>query len=147
MRAGETRRIAICVFSDRDRLSAGEHYNPAKKETFYRPLGGAIEFGEYGRDCMIREIREEMGAEIRDLTYLGTVENVFVYDGKAGHEIALVYEGNFADLHIYRVESIRCRNNGEKFIAGWKPVAELREGKAPLYPEGLLDLLGEKAKR
>jgi 8-oxo-dGTP pyrophosphatase MutT (NUDIX family) len=147
MRLREVRPIAICVFRDRGRLFVGEHHDAAKREIFYRPLGGAIEFGEYGRDCIIREIREEMGAEIRDLTYLGTMENIFVYDGKPGHEIVLVYEGSFADSNIYRVESIRCRNNGESFVARWKPACQFREGKELLYPEGLIDLLDEKTKR
>jgi hypothetical protein len=147
MRPGEVRPMAICVFRDRDRLFVGEHRDAAKRETFYRPLGGAIEFGEYGRDCIIGEIREEMGAEIRDLTYLGTMENIFVYDGKAGHEIVLVYQGSCSDSHIYRVESIRCRNDGEKFIARWKLASQFREGEELLYPEGLLDFLDEKTKR
>lgn len=120
---------------------------PPKGRLFIARSGGAIEFGEYGRDCVIREIREEMGAEIRDLTYLGTMEKIFVYDGTPGHEIVLVYEGSFADSHIYQAESIRCRNNGEKFVARRKPASQFREGKAPLYPEGLLDLLNRKGRK
>jgi ADP-ribose pyrophosphatase YjhB (NUDIX family) len=127
-------------------LSASTMTPPKGRPSIAR-WGGAIEFGEHGRDCIIREIREEMGAEIRDLTYLGTMENIFVYDGKPGHEIVLVYQGSFADSQIYRAESIRCRNNGEKFIAGWKPASGFRERKELLYPEGLIDLLGEKTKR
>jgi len=121
-----------------------ECYDPIKKETFYRPLGGAIEFGEHSRESIVREIREEIGTEIEDLTYIGMIENLFVYDGKLGHEIVLVYEANFVDSHLYQVESVRCRDDGEEFVAMWKSIAEFRAGKAPLYPEGLLDLLDKK---
>lgn len=124
----------------------GEHYDPTKKEIFYRPLGGALEFGEYGRECVIREIREEAAKEIKDLAYLGMIENIFVYDGKPGHEIVMVYQANFVDPRTYEVSSIRCRNNGEEFIALWKPMNEFREDKAPLYPKGLLELLDENPK-
>jgi 8-oxo-dGTP pyrophosphatase MutT (NUDIX family) len=144
MKPGQIRPIAICVFRDKDRLFLMECYDPTKKETFYRPLGGAIEFGEHGRESIVREIREEIGAEIKDLTYIDVIENIFVYDGKPGHEIVLVYEANFVDSHLYRVESVRCRDDGEEFVATWKPIAGFRAGEAPLYPEGLLDLLDKK---
>lgn len=146
MKPGEVRPIAICVIKDKDRIFAGKHYDPSKKETFYRPLGGAIEFREYGRECVIREIREEAAKEIKDLVYLGVIENIFVYDGKPGHEIVLVFQADFVDRHMHEVSSIRCRNNGEEFDAMWKPMSEFREGKAPLYPEGLLKFLDKMVK-
>jgi len=146
MKPGEVRPIAICVITDGDRIFAGKHYDPSKKETFYRPLGGAIEFREYGRECVIREIREEAAKEIKDLVYLGVIENIFVCDGQPGHEIVLVYQANFVDPDVYKVGSIRCRNNGEEFDACWKPLSEFREGKAVLYPEGLLKLVDKMVK-
>jgi 8-oxo-dGTP pyrophosphatase MutT (NUDIX family) len=143
MKPGQIRPIAICVFRKDDKLLVGEHHDLTKKETFYRPLGGAIEFGELGRECATREIREEMGAEVKDLAYLDTIENVFTYDGKPGHEIVLVYEGKLVDSHLYKVESVRCKDNGEEFVAVWKPMQTFRDGEAPLYPEGLLELLDD----
>lgn len=146
MKPGQVRPIAICLLRNEDRLFVGEHYDPTKKETFYRPLGGAIEFGERGQECVIREMREEMGAEVKELTYLDTIENIFVYDGKPGHEIVLVYEADLVDSHLYEVESVRCKENGDEFVAVWKPVETFGVGEAPLYPEGLLELLDKKMK-
>ena len=123
-----------------------EGYDSVKMETFYRPLGGAVEFGERGSECVSRELREEMGAEIRDLHCLGVIENVFTYNDQPGHEIVLVYEAQFADPHFYSMEPVKLKNNGDWFVAMWKPVDFFRAGKAPLYPEGLLDLLNRKAK-
>jgi 8-oxo-dGTP pyrophosphatase MutT (NUDIX family) len=127
-------------------LFLAEGYDSVKKEMYYRPLGGAIEFGEYGRDCIIREIREEMHTEITELTYLYMMENIFVCDGKSGHEIVLVYEAKFVDPHSYEVESLKLRDNGDWFTAIWKSINYFREGNAPLYPEGLLELLDKKWK-
>ncbi len=42
------RPLAICVFRHHDRILVMEGYDPVKKEHFYRPLGGGIEFGEPG---------------------------------------------------------------------------------------------------
>jgi 8-oxo-dGTP pyrophosphatase MutT (NUDIX family) len=144
MKPGKIRPIAICVLRDDDKLLVGEHYDSVKKETFYRPLGGAIEFGERGPECVVREVREEMEAEIKELNYLETIENIFVCNGRPGHEIVLVYEAKLVDSHLYEVESVRCKENGDEFVAVWKPMQTFRAGEAPLYPEGLLELLDRK---
>jgi len=115
--------------------------DPKSGEAFYRPLGGAIVFGERGGECIVREVREELGAEITDLTYLGTIENIFTYDGKPAHEIVLVYEAAFCDQGQYEVGRTTCRDNGEEFEAVWKPLDDFRKGTSILYPEGLLELL------
>jgi 8-oxo-dGTP pyrophosphatase MutT (NUDIX family) len=147
MKPGEVRPIVICVFTHKDRLFVTEGYDSHKKETFYRPLGGAIEFGERSRESIIREIGEEMGAEIKDLTYLDLIENVFTYDGQPGHEIVLVYEANFVDSSLYDLESVKCKDNGDWVAAMWKPMDDFRRGKAILYPEGVLDLLESRGER
>ena len=145
MKPGEIRPIVICIFRDKDRFFVTEGYDSYKKETFYRPLGGAIEFGERSRESIIREIREEMGAEVKDLTYTGMIENIFTYDGQPGHEIVLVYEANFVDSRLYKLESVRLRDNGDWLVGMWKPMADFQAGKVPLYPKGLLELLDRKA--
>ena len=146
MKPGQIRPIAVCVFRNEDKIFTTEYYDPSRRLTFYRPLGGAIKFGEYARECIIREIREELEAEIKDLAYIGMIENIFTYDNKPGHEIVLVYEANFVDSRLYKVESVRCRDDDGEFVAVWKPIGDFRAGKAPLYPEGLLDVLDKMKK-
>lgn len=102
MKPNVIRPIAICVFQHDGRILAAEGYDPRKGQTFYRPLGGAIEFGEYSADTIARELTEELGAAVVDLRYLGTVENVFTYDGQTGHEIVMVYDGNLVDSSLYQ---------------------------------------------
>ena len=147
MKPGQIRPIVICVFRDEDRLFVTEGYDSCKKETFYRPVGGAIEFGERSRESIVREIREEMDAEIKDITYFGMIENIFTYDGKPGHEIVLIYEANFVDSLLYKLKSVRLKDNGDWLVAMWKTLADFRSGSAILYPEGLLDFLDRKTKR
>ena len=144
MEPGRIRPIAICIFKNEDRIFVAQYYDPSRELTFYRPLGGAIKFGEGSRECIIREIREEMGAEIKDITYIGMIENIFTFDNKPGHEIVLVYEAAFVDPYLYEIESIQCQDDDGTFTAMWKSPDEIRAEKVPLYPEGLSDLLNEK---
>lgn len=142
MKSGTIRPLAICVFRNGDRILVAEGTDEIKGETFYRPLGGAIEFGEYARDTLARELREEIGAEITGLRYLGALENVFTYMGEKGHEIVLVYDGTFVDRSFYQRERIDGNEDGlGSFVAMWKPLTFFTSGEAPVYPDGLIDLL------
>lgn len=137
------RPIAICVFRHNGRILAAEGRDPLKRRTFYRPLGGAIEFGEYSADTIARELSEELGAAVVDIRYLGAIENVFTYDGQTGHEIVMVYDGAFADRSLYERPVIEgVEDNGLSFRAVWVKLADCDDPAAPpLYPTGLLKLL------
>ena len=54
--------------------------------------GGHIEFGETGRQALVREVKEELGVDSSTGAFLGAVENAFLQHGKPHAEINLVYE-------------------------------------------------------
>jgi ADP-ribose pyrophosphatase YjhB (NUDIX family) len=139
---GRVRPIAIAVIWRADCLLVFESHDAAKGETFYRPLGGGIEFGEYGRDAIVREMREEIGAELLDIRYLGILENVFTLERRRGHDLVMVYEATLADAAIYATdELVAHEETGETFRVVWKPLSFFQSRAAPLYPNGLLELL------
>ena len=137
------RPLAICLFRHNERILVAEAYDPVKKEAFYRPLGGGIEFGEHSEQTIQRELLEEIGAEVCELKYLGTLENIFVFNGTSGHEIVQVYDGSLRDTGLYEQTVIMGRevDIDDTFRAVWKRIDEFGEGKSILYPTGLLELL------
>ena len=139
----QIRPLAICVFRHGGRILVAEAYDPVKQETFYRPLGGGIEFGEFSEQTIHRELLEEIGADVCELKYLGTLENIFVFNGIAGHEIVQDYDGTLKDAGLYEQTVILGRevDIDETFRAVWKHVDEFGPGNSILYPTGLLDLL------
>jgi ADP-ribose pyrophosphatase YjhB (NUDIX family) len=135
------RPIAIVVFRREDgAVLVAPGYDEVKRQRFYRPLGGEIDFGERAEDAARREIREEIGAEIDGLTLLGVSENIFTYRGEPGHELVWTFEARFADPSFYAREVIDCDEYGSKFEARWVPLAAFTP-ETPLYPDGLLQLL------
>jgi len=138
------RPLAICVFRNNNRILVAEGYDSVKDEYFYRPLGGGIEFGETSMETIYRELMEEINAEVdrQSLKYLGTVENIFHFNGMAGHEIVMIYDGVLKDAGLYGQTMILGKEaNGEAVQAVWKNVDEFRDGKSILYPTGLIEIL------
>lgn len=144
MTENQIRPLTICVFLHNDRILVFEGYDPVKKQIFYRPLGGGIEFGERAEDAIRRELKEEINAGVVGLRYLGTLENIFTFNGTQGHEIVMVYDGELTDSGLYEQSMIEGKEADvdESFKAVWKGLDEFEEGKSILYPTGLLELLG-----
>jgi len=112
-----------------------------KNQYFCRPIGGGIEFGETGAAAVAREVREELGCEVTNLNFVGTLENIFTYNGLPGHELVLVFDGEFLDKSIYQCEFIPgVESNGHQFRAKWLDV-ESFSAALPLYPHGLVEML------
>jgi len=142
----QIRPIAICVFLKDNKILVAEGHDPVKDETFYRPLGGGIEFGESSKETICREIMEEINVEVDgdSLKYLGAVENIFTFNGTPGHEIVLVYDGALMEPGLYEQAVIAGKEaNGEDIRAVWKDLNEFSAGKSILYPTGLLEMLTE----
>ena len=139
------RPIAICVFRNDNKILVAEGHDPVKDQSFYRPLGGGIEFGETSEQTIHREIKEELDEEVTDLHYLGTLENIFVFNGNMGHEIVQVYDGRFVDSNLYTQGELTGIEEGAgSFKAVWKNINDF-DHRTPLYPDGLLELLGKIA--
>lgn len=142
MRKGIIRPIAICLFKKDDTILVAEGYDSVKEDFFYRPIGGGIEFGEKSSDTLIREMKEELDAEISNLHFLGTVESIFTFDGNAGHEIVQVYDGEFIDKSLYNQRTLLIKeDNGKIHKAMWMPLSSFQNGELRLVPESLYDLL------
>ena len=138
----QIRAVALCVFRNNNRILVFEGFEKLKSETFYRPLGGGIEFGETAEDAVRRELKEEINAEVGELRYLGTLENIYSFNGKPYHEIMLIHAGALIESGLYdQAVIVGEEANGDVIRAMWKSVAEFESGESILYPSGLLGLL------
>jgi 8-oxo-dGTP pyrophosphatase MutT (NUDIX family) len=141
---GEITLKAFCVFSYQGAILVYERFDYVKKQGFYRPLGGKVEFGEYSAETLRRELMEETSMVAEEIRLLGVLENIFVYNGKQQHEVDFVYDGVFTDKSIYSRGYLEFVEGKAKMTAKWMPIKEFTEEKHILYPAGLLQLLIEK---
>lgn len=104
---------------------------------FHRLIGGSVELGETHRDAIVREVDEELGATIEELTYLGTVENIFRIDGILGHEIVFLYSGHLNPAPA-AANAILTEIDGSVVPVVWRPLEDAHE-QLPLYPAAAAD--------
>ena len=135
-KSASIRPIALGIAKKDNKILVGIGYDKVKKQTFYRALGGGIEFGETSKDAIKREFQEEIHADIKVGELLGVTENIFTYQGKTGHEIVFLYSieipnGNFKNDY-------EINDEVGKYNAVWVDIDDFKSGKKIIYPEGFL---------
>lgn len=140
------RAIVLGLIQDGLRLFVSEGFDPVKQETFYRALGGGIEFGETSLEALKREFREELQTELTNIHYLGCLENLFTYDGKPGHELVQLYRCDFVDQTFYQKEQIPFLEGDQTCTAYWIERDRFQSGELRLVPPDCLQYLQESIK-
>ena len=94
--------------------------------------GGHIEFGETGREALIREMVEQTGLVVKTGRFMGVMENSFLQHGKPHAEINLVYELLIEEKDIEK--AAKAKEDWIEFQ--WQPMENLKEAN-PLPKEVL----------
>jgi len=128
----EIRPIVLGIVKKGNKLLVGEGTDAPKCETFYRCLGGGIEFLEKSEDALKREFLEEIGTNITIKDFLGISENIFEYRGKKAHELILFYSVEIEDKDYKPLYHIV---DSEEHNAYWIDIDEFKTGEKILYPK------------
>jgi 8-oxo-dGTP pyrophosphatase MutT (NUDIX family) len=135
------RPLALCIFHHHGKILVNPFYDAVEKRSLFRPVGGGIEFGERSIDTIVREVHEELGLSISNVRLIGTLESIFTYAGKRGHEIVQVYDARFEDAAVYERPWLEgVESDGSPFKATWHSASSFTDASA-LVPEGLSELL------
>ena len=137
------RPIALAVPRRGEDLLVFEGHDPTKGQTFYRPLGGGIDFGETAESAVRRELREELGVELLDVQGLGVLESIFHGFGRDGHEIVFVFGCRLADPTLYDRDLVGEILDDAGTEVRWRALSSFTADR-PLYPAGLADLLVQR---
>ena len=136
----EVRVKSICIIKNsKGELLLSADFDKVKKDYYYRPLGGHVEFNENSIETVKREFLEEINAEICNLKLLTVLENIFVCDGIPGHEIIFVYSGDFIDKAMYDKDKLTfmSESNGQIVNVYWIKIEDCLSGKYRFVPDDL----------
>lgn len=141
MTTGHVRaKVVVSVLHDH-RVLLGEFHDDVKDWTFHVPIGGGVEFGESLADAAHREVREEIGLELRDLEFLGFHENLFTFNGLDEHEIIFHFAGEIGSEERRTLPVRGTESNGVSFPVAWHTAAQVESLGEALVPAGIADEL------
>ncbi|MDX2231043.1 MAG: NUDIX domain-containing protein [Leptolyngbyaceae cyanobacterium bins.349] len=132
---------ALGLIVNGDRIFVSGCYEPIKQKTFYRALGGSVEFGESSLETLQREFQEEIQAELTNIAYLGCIENRFTYLNQPCHEMIQLYRAEFVDRKFYEFTKFPFVDGDFSGTAEWIECDRFKSGELWLVPEVCLDYL------
>lgn len=125
--------MLVATHSDGARHLVSQHGATAENPLgFHRLIGGGVELGETHEKAILREVQEELQADVVDLAFLGVVENIFRYDGELGHEIVALYCGRLHPEPALEGGTL-TESDGSIVPILWRPFDD-NDVSAPLYP-------------
>ena len=133
------RFLVLGIVRKENRLFLSQGFDSIKGETFYRAMGGGVEFGETSREALVREFQEEIRAELTNIQYLGCLESIFTFNQKQGHEIIQLYDCDFVDKRFYELESLTFKEKEREKTALWVDLEKCKSGELKVVPEQFLD--------
>jgi 8-oxo-dGTP pyrophosphatase MutT (NUDIX family) len=135
--------VGVAFRDEREEILLSRLRDEHADETFYRPIGGGIEFGELSEETLAREFREELSVEVVEHELLETLESTFTFHGEEGHEIWFLYEVEFVEDWPYEREEFEIHEtehgHDETFPAEWVPIDELPD--VTVYPTNLAEII------
>lgn len=132
---------SLCIVKHGNRLLVSRDPDKVKKDYYFRPLGGSVDFRERSDQTVKREFMEELGVTLINLKYLGAMENIFTMNGEDCHEIDFIYEGDTKEKGIYDRQEIEFIEGGKKALAMWVDYDEFASGKLRLVPEEIFKFI------
>ena len=112
--------------------------------TQYTLPGGRVKDGETTNEALIREIKEEMGEDVKYIKPVSFIENLFVDNNIHFHELLVTHELEFKNKSTYEKEKIYAIEKGEEDLEFvWKDVNELE--KIDFRPKILINVIKENS--
>lgn len=110
----------------------------------YRPLGGGLDFGEYSKDAVAREMMEEINIPLKNIEFLEVIESLFTsFEGIPRHHVIFLYRAEFANEADYKTEKFEIIEEyfTERVFAEWMPIEPFKSGAITLHPKPMLKWL------
>jgi ADP-ribose pyrophosphatase YjhB (NUDIX family) len=115
--------------------------DPVTHAQGWRLPGGGVEWNERAEDTIRRELREELGVNIEELSPAGVVEGFNNWMGAQEHEVVFLFEAVTPPALKRRARIETVEADGRRLQFAWLDPTSAKVAGAPFYPEAAREAL------
>ena len=131
--------VSLGLISNKSDILVYQVTDHVSNNSFFRLIGGHIEFGETAIEALKREFKEEIDQEIININSIGVFENIFFYKGKEQHEFVSLFSCDFLNKEMYKKKEIIGHEGPSRtFNAHWMHIDQFKNNHKILYPDQIL---------
>ncbi|WP_044336741.1 NUDIX hydrolase [Rossellomorea aquimaris] len=108
------------------------------EDTYWSLPGGRVVIGEASQESLKREMREELGIDVKVEQLVMVNENFFTFKEWDFHEIGFYYSVKASGRSIFQKGAFHGLE-GDRLLYKWIPIEEL--STLEIYPEVIKDML------
>ena len=116
-----SRVVGVCIKENKIFLSK------LKSDDYWTFIGGKVQFGESSDMAVLREFREETGAELQVDRMLAIIENFFELDGQSWHQYIFFYLLRDDNDELKSFEGEKVVEDNADAIYRWFELSELQD--------------------
>ena len=135
----EIRPVVLGISKKNNKILVSQGYDKKTGQTFYRCLGGGIEFLETSQEALKREYKEELNIDIEVGEFCGIAENIFEFEGNKAHELILFYYIKIKESDFK--EEYHMLEDGGENDAFWIDIEDFKSNNKILYPQQIFKYL------
>ena len=83
---------------------------------FVNLIGGRVHLGENTIDAVKREIKEEIGVEVKKQKLMVIAENFFEWQGKKVHEMLFIYQVELAKKYLKQLDGVNVLDHDNQHV-------------------------------
>lgn len=115
-----SRVVGVCIKENRIFLSK------LKSDDYWTFIGGKVQLGESSDEAILREYREETGAELQVEHLLAVIENFFELDEQPWHQYMFFYLLRDENNALKAFDGERAVNDNSEAVYKWFELSELQ---------------------
>lgn len=108
----------------------------SKGVNFHNLVGGRVQLGESTIDAIKREVKEELGIDIKNPRLMVVAEDFFKWEGKNAHELFFVFHVKLPQKYLKMFDNFKILDQTDTTM--WVEKAKLKEWKC--LPSLIYDL-------